>query len=285
MARIATLGSDDSPPSTPIHVDILPAWAPDGRSIAFSRSSFVEGESTGNEIVTVDLASGEAETLVQVTAGTPGAVYFGLIWAPNGERLYYSVAHPDPDEPQNGVWAYDLATDEVAQLVLSDPDKGPPALTQVAETGQTGLVIYPSLATQAATAGDYFALLDLESNALAPVDPAISEPPTHDIVRVVTFSPDGTLALFGMQRLDDDLSSLQVRSLPDGLASVVVETDTAPIMTTIGRGLFWANDGTVFAATMPSGGLLLHLDPGGDPRTSPVPTTDSSDRTAPADDY
>ena len=254
-------GAADNPPSTPVHADVLPTWAPDGRSIAFSRSSAVGGESTGNEIATVDVASGEVESLVAVTTDVPGVVYFGLAWAPTGGQVYYSVAHPDPDEPQNGVWAYDVATGEAEQILPADPDKGPPALTQVAATGRSGLIFYPLLAGQgAAVQGDYFALLDLDSNVLAAVDPTLTDAATHDLVRVVTFSPDGTRVLFGIQRLEGDMSSLQLRELPDGKPSVVAETDTPPIMTTVGRGLFWADDGTIFAATSPSEGVLLHLD-------------------------
>ncbi len=258
--RWAGPDTEDTGPSTPIHVDVLPAWAPDGASIAFSRSSVVDGEPTGNAVATVDVAGGGVESLIEVTTDVPGVVYFGLTWAPSGAQLYYSVTHPDPDEPQNGVWAFDVASGEAEQLLPADPDKGPPALTQVAATEQTALIFYPLLAGQGVAQSDYFALLDLESNALAAVDPAITDEVPHDVVRVVTFSPEGTRVLFGLQQFEGSASSLQVRELPDGKSSVVLESESLPIMSTVGRGLFWADDGTVFAATGPNEGVLLHLD-------------------------
>ncbi|MGH2562320.1 MAG: TolB family protein, partial [Thermomicrobiales bacterium] len=105
--RIEVWDDDEEWPETPIHVDILPAWAPDSRSIAFSRSPIFNGEFRGNQIVSLDLASGEVETLAPVTLAEPGVVYFGLAWAPDGQRLYYSVAYPESDNTQNGIWVYD----------------------------------------------------------------------------------------------------------------------------------------------------------------------------------
>ncbi|MGH2558736.1 MAG: TolB family protein, partial [Thermomicrobiales bacterium] len=244
--RLPILGDDEEPSDVPIHVDVLPAWAPDSRAIAFSRSPIIGGEFRGNQVVSVDLDSGEVETLVPVTLDVPGVVYFGLAWAPDGERLYYSVAFPDPDEASNGVWVHDRATGRTEHILSSDPEKGPPALIRVAATGQTGLIIYPIYFGQYSAEGDYYALIELETNALTPLHPVASDSSSHIVVRVATFSPDGTRVLYGLHRLEDNQSRFLVRPLPDGQPeAAVAEIEGTAMMTTIGGGLFWANDGTV----------------------------------------
>jgi hypothetical protein len=261
---------DEEPPADPIYLDVLPAWAPDSQSIAFSRSPFVDGEFRGNEIVTVDLASGDVETLLQVTSEEPGVVYFGMAWAPDGERLYYLITHSDLDNPENGIWVYDRASGQSQHILENDPEKGPPALLRVAATGQTGLVFYPIFFGQFDAQGDVFALLDLETHALSPVNP-VADPSVHAYVRVATFSPDGTRVLYGVHQLEGDRTRFLVRQLPDGQPEApVAEIEGRAMMTTIGGGLFWANDGTVFAATDLNAGLLLTLDPGEIPAVSPV---------------
>ncbi|MGH2531505.1 MAG: hypothetical protein ACRDJW_04270 [Thermomicrobiales bacterium] len=273
-------GDDDEQPETPIYVDVLPAWAPDSQSITFSRSPIIGGQSRGNQIVRVDLASREVEILIPVTLDAPGVVYWGLVWAPDAQRLYYSVSHPGRDNPQNGVWAYDAATGQARHILRGDPELGPPAVTRISASGQTALVIYPYAITHIAMEGDGYALLDLETNALSPIHPVPSNPSSPMLVRVVTFSPDGTRVLYGLHRLEDGRGRFLVRDLPDGEPdAAVAEIDSPPMMTTIGGGLFWANDGTVFAATDINAGLLLHLDPGDVPTIPADGQTGSPDAT------
>ena len=145
-----------------MHVDVAPAWSPDGASITMSRTTTVGGDSSGNEIVDVDVASGEVEPLTTVSTNEPYVVYQGMEWAPDGQRLYYSVGHPEPDHPDNGIWEFDRPTGESRQIVVGDAQNGPPSLAEVAATGDTGLVIYPRLlGSSGSTPVDWVMLADL----------------------------------------------------------------------------------------------------------------------------
>jgi len=254
--RLPVLDGDDEQPDDPVHIDVLPAWAPDSRSIAFSRSSIVDGEWTGNEIAGVDLDGGDVESLTRVSTDRPGVVYWGLTWAPDGQRLLYSVSDPDNDHPDNGVWEFDEATGETRHIVPTDPVNGPPALVRVSATGTTGLVMFPLKLSQQAVHGGIYALLDLESNALSALEPPEPDPTAAAFVSVATFSPDGTQVLFGVT--EDASSQLFVRDVPDGLRAIeAAALDARPMTTTFGGGLFWGSDGTVFVAIEVGVGVLL----------------------------
>lgn len=258
--RLPVTTDEVEQPDTPIHVDVLPAWAADGRSIAFSRSSIIDGELGGNEIVSVDVESGQVESLTRVTPAGLNVVYWGLALAPDGQRLFYSVAHPDRADPDNGVWEYDPATGRTRQIVPSDPQKGPPALLRVSATGMAGFVVYPFHMLRVGPTGEFHALVDLETDALLPLHLGKPDLDPPAVVTVATFSPDGTRVLYGLG--DGDAGRLYVRDVPDGQPQEVVSvTDARPLMTTLGGGLSWASDGTVFVATSAGEGLILHLEP------------------------
>jgi hypothetical protein len=241
----------------PVHLDAVPAWAPDGGSIAVSRTTIIDGQPGGNEIVRVDVDSGDVVPMALV--GREVAVV-GLVWAPDGERVYYSVDYLDSDEPDNGVWGLDTATGETTQITPVDPQKGTPVLVEVSATGTTGLIVHPRYISDPDAAGDAFALVDLESGAAGPIDPALAD----DVqgTRVATFSPTGTRVLYW--RYDGNTGRLLVRDLPDGEPlDVVSTTEFVPALGRFGSDLDWASDGTVLTATSPDAGSLLHIDPEG----------------------
>lgn len=247
---------------TPIDVDILPAWAPDGRSIAFSRSTMRGGEhGVHNEIVRLDLSSGETERLLLVSSDLIGIVYYGLVWAPDGQRLYYTVNYPTTDDQRNGVWVYNTVSGLAEHILRNDPDKGPPVLLRVDATGGAGLIFYPLFMMRQAGTGDYYALLDLESNALSPANPG-PRSSSPEIVQAVAFAPAGTEVLYSVWRLKDGKSELRVWDPPNGRPTVVAAPFDGQILpTTLGGSLVWADDGTVFVAIPHDAALLLQLEP------------------------
>ena len=100
-------------------VQLSPAWTPDGQNLTFSSSQFQGNEMLGNTIAQLPAdGSGELETLTQVSATEPGAAYFGTGWSPDGASFYYSVAYPDRNNPDNGIWVYDKATGSTRQLAV-----------------------------------------------------------------------------------------------------------------------------------------------------------------------
>ncbi len=65
-----------------------PAWSPDGTRIAFNRIDLVDGRNPGSAIQTVDVTTGEVETVVV----TKGAEYAGgQRWSPDGRSLVVEV--------------------------------------------------------------------------------------------------------------------------------------------------------------------------------------------------
>lgn len=258
------ISTDDADQSSgPVYVDVLPAWAPDSRSIAISRSPIDGGRFTGNDIVSVDVTSGAVEPLTTVSPEVPGVVYFGLVWSPDGERLFYSVSYPDRGEPDNGVWQYDRSSGASSQILSSDPELGPPALVQVSADGATGLVIYPLAAAQDPTT-NAFAVVDLDTEELTSLHPVPSNSAAPVSVAVATLSPVGAEVLYGLRDLGgDDGGRFFVRAVPDGKPRPVdAGADIQPFPTMFGGGVWWASDGTVFIATDRGSGQVLHINPG-----------------------
>lgn len=246
---------DSEQPDGPINVDVLPAWAPDGRSIAFLRSPFEDGVSDGSEIASVDLASGEVSTLTSLSPDLALGVKLGPVWAPDGRRLYYSVAMPSQDD-LNGVWAYDPATGDTRQILSNDAENGPPLLVEVATTGATGLVVYPFLQNRLPPGNDAFRLLDLDTNTVSALDPSTDRSPSS-FTTAATFSPDGAQVLYGIA--GPELVQFFVRAVADGKSQPVAPgVEGQPFVSALG-GVFWASDGSAFVATELDEGVVLDL--------------------------
>jgi TolB protein len=73
-------------PLTGASINLLPSWAPDGKTIAFT--SFREG--TGAHLFAVDLAGGKIRPLV-----ISGDFATGAAWSPDGSRLLFSSSQND----------------------------------------------------------------------------------------------------------------------------------------------------------------------------------------------
>ncbi len=73
-------------PLTGAGINLLPAWAPDGRSLVFT--SFREGD--GAHLFTVDVATQRIRSLV-----LSGDFATGASWSPDGARIVFSSSHDD----------------------------------------------------------------------------------------------------------------------------------------------------------------------------------------------
>ena len=250
---------DDEHPD-PIPVDLLPAWTPDGRALAFVRGAVRDGDWRGTTILRLGLDGGEPEEIRQVTRLLPIAVYFGMRWTPDGARLLYSVAKPEQDDPENGVWIVDADGENPRRLAgTTDPERGSPTVLDVAN--DRALLFYPILAGRFGPTGESLhALIDLDTGDLEPIEvptSVVGDADAPAIPQLVAFSPDGDRLLYTLGHLDPPGPIVVVD--PDGAHRPVVD-DLPALLGHWGRGLDWAADGTVYVANGPTAGTLLRLD-------------------------
>jgi Tol biopolymer transport system component len=244
---------------TQFFIDVNPAWSPDGRSLAFSRSTWRDGEWRGNEVAVLPLAGGTPRTVVQVTPDTPGVVYFGIHWQADGSRLFYNVNYLQQNDPRSGIWVVDADGQNARQVAgTTDPDLGPPIAVQVAPAGDRVLGFYIWVANQFSGKGPLYALVDVASGRATPLTLEDPNAPAYAFVSLATLSPDGSKLLF-VSRLTNPDFQLFVRDLPDGEANRLI--DGLPGAVTVAYGLVptWATDGTVFMNINLSTGTLIRL--------------------------
>jgi Tol biopolymer transport system component len=251
--NIIRLSSDEAS-DQPVSLPVGPAFSPDGKTIAFSRSVVQSGEWRGNDIAIVSVDGGEVQSLVQVTPDTPGVVYLGVRWAPDGSKIYYAVHDPDRDQPHNGVWVVDADGQNQRQVLpQTDPTMGAPAVAQVAPDGKTLLIYYP-IAVSARTPGEVpvFAIADAETGTLHPILVPDPNAPEHSWVGLATLSPDGTKVLV-VTRFTDTDRQVWVSDLDGSNAMLLGEPLSESGWVALGLIPTWASDGSVL---IPGGGAF-----------------------------
>jgi Tol biopolymer transport system component len=268
--RLPLFGRDDAA-TEPIFIDLLPAWAPDSQSITFSRSPILNGGFRGNQIVRIDLATNAVETLFPVTLDVPGVVYFGMTWNPSGDVLSFSIMHPSRTNPANGAYEYDPATGASRRIAETDPELGPPAIMEVNAGGEWAILFYPLAATQFVVTSPVYALLNLATGDLRPLEPQGPGEASAGSVRLATFSPDGTRLLMGLVT-DNQTGTLLIRDLADGAEQIAAVDLPRIVMQILGRGLTWATNGTTFVPTDLSSGVLVRLTASAPPPAPPSPS-------------
>ena len=274
-----------------VHVDVAPTWPPAGREIAFSRSTLVNGEFAGNDLMRlpVDLAgdggsgapSAEAEVVTRVSRQLPGVVFVGLVWTTGtaGDLLVYAIASPDDDDPTNGLWSVSVEGGEPRRLRRPEPEVGPLLPMLAPAGGDRALVVAPTSFLIGPLTASPFSLVDLATARVTPIEPTratapdvAGADPLATVVTAATLSPDGRHLLYAVREgVASGRTRLIARDLDSGKASVLAE-DLAAVTLGYGRGLDWANDGTVFVASSHTEGTILHLVGGGTatPAASPV---------------
>jgi dipeptidyl aminopeptidase/acylaminoacyl peptidase len=246
-----------------ITIPATPTFTPDGEAVTFSRSLIVNGESAGNEIATVRVGGGVPERLTLVTPDELGVVYFGMRWAADGSRLYYSVHHRRPDDPDNGIWVVRADGGGDSQLVgRTDPDGGAPGVVQVSSKGDRLLAIDPITLRMRPNRAPLFTLIDPSARTWQPVTA-----PDSDVAALVSsavLSPDGSKLLMVTH---DESSGVQlhVRDLETGVDSTLAP-DGIPYRPRPGLVPTWAITGAVLltgqAGTREASGDLLALSQG-----------------------
>jgi Tol biopolymer transport system component len=240
-------------------IDVNPAWSPDGQSLAFSRSTWRDGEWRGNEVAVLPLSGGTPRTIVQVTPDTPGIVYFGIHWQADGSRLFYNVNYQSANDPRSGIWVVDADGQNARQVArMTDPDLGPPIALQVAPAGDRVLGFYILAASQLSGKGPIYALIDVASGKATPLTIQDPNAPEHAYVSLATLSPDGSRLLY-VSRLTDPDYQVFVRDMPDGKEVRLIDGLTRAFTVAYGLIPTWATDGSVFMNSDLSAGTLIRL--------------------------
>lgn len=271
--------SFSEPLTATFSVDVAPAWTPDSQFITYSRSNWIEGERGGNDIAQIPAGGGEVETLVTVSTETPGVVFYGTQWAPDGETFYYSLDDYSADNPTNGIWAYDKATGEATKFAVADaPDLGPLALLDVSPAGDKLLAWYPQAYAQFLGQEPVLRLIDVATGAIEMVELANQPPDALPGLTMATFSPDGSALLLLVDPGDQErqlwvtiLATGEQFLVVDALENATVEPFHTPT---------WGANGNVMVGRGIGSGYLTSIDgfgagdPAatgvGDPAASPV---------------
>lgn len=259
--RLPILNSDDSD-ITEFFIDVNPAWSPDSQSLAFSRSTWRDGDWRGNTIEIISVAGGDPDPLVQISEYDPGVVYWGIEWQGDGDRLFYNVSYQDFSNRANGIWIVDRDGENSRRVIGTiDPERGPPIVLQVSPSGDRLLGFYLLYATRFGVGGPHFALIDPaegESTDLILDDPS-TLPEAY--IGLATMSPDGS-RLLTVTNLTDPDYQVRVQDLPAGEPHLLVDDLTRG--TTVAYGILptWASNGSVYISSNLNSGTLLTLSGG-----------------------
>jgi Tol biopolymer transport system component len=240
-------------------VDTIPAWAPDGETLLFFRSP---GTSTETALYTVPAQGGAATKLATVTSAQAFAAFYGLRWAPDGRRIYYTLVFSEPGYPANGIWTVARDGRNRRHLLGWNGDRGYPLLLELSASGRRALVYYPLIAYQHSSLWhDAFSLLDLSTGEETPVLEAPTRAGKRSGPFNATLSPEGSSLLYVYQEGGE--RRLAVRDLDSGEERVLVRRKGAGAYGNapdLGAGLDWARDGTIFVADGPTAGYLISLE-------------------------
>lgn len=251
--------SGQKPISGTAYEDVLPAWSPDGTALAFSRSPFVDGNRAGTVLVVRRTAGGPVRTVTTVSPDLPGALVYGLAWAPDGRTLYYTDLDPTHDATKTGVYAVGVDGTGQRKLLGVDRRHGAPLILGVGATGTWALIGYTTGAPVPQPDTITYALLALPGGRVTVLTPRAGATPSLTIP-AATFSPAGTTLLYAVQPASGGGARLIARDLTTG-AETVVATVPRLVVSTLGQGLTWARNGTVAAQTARDAVTLVALAP------------------------
>jgi Tol biopolymer transport system component len=247
--------------STEINLDSLPVWSPDGKTLAFIRSTY--GNTKQTFLCLIPATGGQATKLLIVDDQHSLAVWRGMRWTPDGKKILFTITILEDETGKNGIWVVDKNGENYTQLVKDKEGWGYVSLYDVSAKGDVALIGYPRAIAFSAKNPNlcFYELMDIKTGKLTP----LIESPSGDQVEFysptqVTFSPDGSKILyhFNLKAGEQSTPQLVVQDVK-GTSKEVLGNPTMYSGEDVGSSIFWAANDTIFLMTGPGVGTLYQL--------------------------
>jgi dipeptidyl aminopeptidase/acylaminoacyl peptidase len=244
-----------------INLDSLPAWSPDGKTLAFIRSIY--GTTKRTFLCLILATGGEVTKLLTVDDQYALAVWHGMRWTPDGKKILFTITLLEDETGKNGIWVVDKNGKNYQQLVKEKEGWGYVSLYDVSAKGDVALIGYPRAITFADKNSNlcFFELMDIKTGALTPLmDSSSSDQVEFYSPTQVAFSPDGSKILYHYTLVaGEQLTPQLVIQDVKGTSKEVLGNSSIYSSDDIGSSIYWAENDTIYLITGPGLGKLYQL--------------------------